>query len=36
MNWTDKKTQKWESMALERCVSGMAYGVRFVVQCLFE
>ncbi|MEN9603162.1 MAG: hypothetical protein RIS56_2768, partial [Verrucomicrobiota bacterium] len=25
VNWTEKEAQKWESMALERCVTGMAY-----------
>jgi hypothetical protein len=28
VNWTGKETQKWESMALERCVTGMAYQMR--------
>ncbi len=24
VNWTEKEAQKWQSMALERCVTGMA------------
>jgi transposase len=32
VNWTEKETQKWESMALERCVTGMAYKMRLVLQ----
>ncbi len=32
VNLTEKKTPKWESMALERCVTGMAYEMRLVLQ----
>ena len=32
MNWKEKESQKWESMALERCVIGMAYELRLVLQ----
>ena len=32
VNWTEKETQKWESMALDRCVTGMAYGMRQMLQ----
>ena len=32
VNWTEKETQKWESMALERCVTGVAYKMRLVLQ----
>ena len=31
VNWTEKETQKWESIALERCVTGMAYEMRLVL-----
>ena len=31
-NWTEKEAQKWGWMALERCVKGMAYGMRLVLQ----
>jgi hypothetical protein len=30
VNWTEKEAQKWESMALERCVMGMDYEMRLV------
>jgi transposase len=36
VNWMEKETQKWESMALERCVTGMAYQMRLVLQCIDE
>ena len=29
--WTEKETLKWESVALERCVTGMAYEIRRVL-----
>jgi transposase len=32
VNWTEKEAQKWESMALGRCVTGMAYQLRLVFQ----
>jgi transposase len=32
VNWTEKETQKWESIALELCVTGMAYEMRLVLQ----
>ena len=35
-NWTEKETQKWESMALERCVTGLAYEMRLVLQGIYE
>ena len=35
-NWTEKEAQKWESMALERCVTGMAYEMRLVLQGIYE
>lgn len=35
-NWTEKETLKWESMALERCVTGMAYQMRLVLQGIYE
>ena len=31
-----KEAQKWESMALERCVTGMAYEMRLVLQGIYE
>ena len=36
VNWTEKEAQKWESMALERCVTGMAYEMRLVLQGIYE
>ncbi len=36
VNWTEKEAQKWESKALERCVTGMAYQMRLVSQCIYE
>ena len=35
-NWTEKEARKWESMALERCVTGMAYEMRLVLQGIYE
>ena len=35
-NWTEKETLKWESMVLERCVTGMAYQMRLVLQGIYE
>ncbi|MFM8975965.1 MAG: hypothetical protein ACKOFN_09765, partial [Vulcanococcus sp.] len=35
-NWTEKETHKWESMALERCVTGMAYEMRLVLQGIYQ
>jgi transposase len=35
VNWTEKEVQKWESMALERCVTGMAYEMRLVLQGIY-
>jgi len=34
-NWTPKEALKWESMALERCVTGMAYEMRLVLQGIY-
>jgi len=36
VNWTEKETQKLESMALERCVTGMAYEMRLVLQGIYQ
>jgi hypothetical protein len=36
VNWTEKETQKWGSMALERCVTGMAYEMRLVLQGIHQ
>ena len=36
VNWTEKETQKWESMSLERCVTGMAYEMRLVLQGIYQ
>ena len=36
VNWTEKEVQKWESMALERCVTGMAYEMRLVLQGIYK
>ena len=35
-NWTEKEAQKWESMAKERGVSGLAYEMRLVLQGIYE
>ena len=35
-NWTEKETHKWESMALERCVTGMADEMRLVLQGIYQ
>ena len=35
-NWTEKETHKWESMALERCVTGRAYEMRLVLQGIYQ
>jgi transposase len=36
VNWTETETQKWESMYLEMCVTGMAYQMRLVLQGIYE
>ena len=36
VNWTEKEAQKWESMALERCVTGIAYEMKLVLQGICE
>ena len=36
VNWTERETQKWESMALERCVTGIAYEMRLVLQGIYQ
>ena len=36
VNWTEKDAQKWESMALERCVTGIAYEMRLVLQGIYQ
>ncbi len=36
VNWTEKETKKWESMALERCVTSLAYEMRLVLQGIYE
>jgi transposase len=36
VNWTEKETQKWESMALERYVIGMACEMRLVLQGIYD
>jgi transposase len=35
-NWTEKETHRWESMSLERCVTGMAYEMRLVFQGIYQ
>jgi transposase len=35
-NWTEKEAQKWESMAKERGMSGLAYEMRLVLQGIYE
>jgi transposase len=36
VNCTETETQKWESMALERCLTDMAYQMRLVLQGIYE
>ena len=36
VKWTETETQKWESMTLELCVTGMAYQMRLVLQGIYE
>ena len=36
VNRTKENDQKRESMALERCVTGMAYELRLLLQCNYE
>jgi hypothetical protein len=36
VNWTEKETLTWELMALERCVKGMAYWLRLLLQGIYE
>lgn len=35
-NWTAKETKRWESMALERCATGLAYEMRLVLQDVYR
>lgn len=34
--WAEKEAQKWESIALERSVTEMAYQMRLVIQGVYE
>jgi hypothetical protein len=36
VNWTEKETQKWMSMSLERCVTGMTYEMRLVLHGIYK
>jgi len=36
VNWSEREAQKRESMALVRCVTGMAYEMRLVLQGIYE
>jgi hypothetical protein len=36
VNWTEKGTQKWESIALERCATGMVYEMRLLLQGIYQ
>ncbi len=36
VNWTKQDAQKLESMALERCVTGMTHAMRLVLQGIYE
>jgi transposase len=36
VNWAKKEAQKWESMALERCVTGIAYDTWLMLQGINE
>ena len=31
VNWNEKEANKWDSVALKRCVTGMAYEMRLVL-----
>lgn len=35
-NWTEKESQKCESMTLKWCVTGMAYEIRLVLQGFYQ
>jgi hypothetical protein len=34
--WTEKETQKWEAMALVRCMTGLAYEMRLVLCGIYK
>jgi hypothetical protein len=36
VDWAEKEIHKWESVALERCVTVTAYEMRLVLQCIYE
>jgi hypothetical protein len=36
VNCEEKESQRWESMPLERCVSGIDYEIRLVLQVIYE
>jgi hypothetical protein len=36
VNRTEKEAQKWESMALERCVTGIAQEMRLVLKGIYQ
>ncbi len=36
VNWALTEAPKWESISLERCVTGMAYQMRLVLQGIYE
>lgn len=36
VNWTGKENLRWETMALEQGVTGMAYEIRLVLQSIFD
>jgi transposase len=36
VNWPETKIQKWESMDRERCVTGMTYQMRLLLQGIYE
>jgi hypothetical protein len=36
VNWAEKEIQDWELMALDRCVTGVAYEVRLSLPGIYE
>jgi len=36
VNWTEEEAPMWESMPQERCVTGMAYEMRLMLQGIYR
>ena len=36
VNWTETEAQNWEAIALERCVTGIGYQIRLVLQRIYK